>query len=160
MDQPTAGLWALAIAAWFVASVAYRIGSGKGLFARRSPGAVFVERWASGRAGTGPLARLSTARNCLQVQVTASELLVSPHFPFSLAFMPEIYDYDKRIALAAVRKVTRLDGRLADTVEIAYARPDGSEAMLLLRLTQSRGFLERIQEAGAARPPQWRNDPQ
>jgi hypothetical protein len=154
IDQSTAGLWALAIALWFVASVAYRIGSGKGLFARPSPGAVFVERWASGRAGTGPIARLSTARNCLQVQVTGSELLVSPHFPFSLGFMPEIYDYDKRIALDAVRKVTRLDGRLADTVEIAYGKPDGSQALLLLRLTQSRRFLERIQGPGAAASPQ------
>ena len=95
MDPNAAGLGALAIAAWFLGSIAYRIGSGKGVFARPDPQAVFVERWASARAGHGPIARLATARNCLQVQLTPTELVVTPHFPFTLGFMPELYDYDR-----------------------------------------------------------------
>ena len=104
MEKATAGTWVFAVVAWFVASIAYRLISGKGVFARRSANAVFTERWASGRSGTGLVSRLSTARNCLQVQVTPHELVVTPHFPFALAFVPELYDLDKHIAVKAVRK--------------------------------------------------------
>jgi hypothetical protein len=64
----------------------------------------FVERWASARPGSGLVARLSTARNCMQVQVTATELRIHPHFPFTLGFMPELYD---------LRQSSRLGGSYA-----------------------------------------------
>ena len=117
------------------------------------PHALFVERWASARAGNGPIARLATARNCLQVQLTATELVVTPHFPFTLGFMPELYDYDKRIALDSVMHASHLGGRRSRVVEIAYLKRDGSHAVLLLRLSGGDRFVDLVRSASAAAPP-------
>ncbi|MFY9510496.1 MAG: hypothetical protein WAQ05_05935 [Rubrivivax sp.] len=144
MDQLSAGFWALLIFAWFAGSIAYRIGSRKGLFARPRPGAQFVERWASGRSGTGLMARLSTARNCLQVQITAQELLVTPQFPFTLGFMPEIYDLDKRIALKSVRKAVDLGGGFARAVEVSYVQSNGQAGTLQLLLKRGEPFIAQL----------------
>lgn len=140
MDPSSAGLWALAIVGWFVASVVWRLVSGRGLFARPRSAALFVERWASGRSGTGPVARLATARNCLQVQLTADELVITPHFPFTLGFMPELYDFDKRVRLDAIVRVQRLGGRFAEAIELNYTRHDGTDAVLQLLLRQGERF--------------------
>lgn len=144
MDQASAGTWALAIAAWFVASVAYRVVSRKGVFAHRRPDAVFVERWASGRSGSGLLSRLSTARNCLQVQLTPDELVITPHFPFTLGFVPEIYDLDKRITVKSVRRAVHLGGTYAQAVELTYSQPDGTEGVLQLLLRQGEVFVGKV----------------
>lgn len=152
-------LWAFAIFAWFAASVAWRRAFGKPLFARPRADAVFVERWASGRAGRGLVARLSTTRNCLQVQVTGQELIVTPHFPVTVGFMPEIYGLDHRIPLSAVRSALIVGGRRIQAVEVQYDRPDDDPGVLQLLLRQGEAFIAALQAgrprdrgAEAARP--------
>jgi len=145
--QFPSSLWVLAIIAWFAASVAYRFVARKGIFASPQPAAAFAERWASGRFGTGLISRLSTARNCLQVQVTARELIVTPHFPFTLGFMPEIYDLDQRIPVVSVRKAASLGGAFAQAIEITYLRQDGKEGALQLLLRRGDEFLHHLQAA-------------
>lgn len=146
------GLWAAGIAAWFMASLLHRSITGKGVFARPRPDALFVERWASGRAGTGLLARLSTARHCLQVQVTPQALQVTPQFPFILGFMAELYGLDQNVPLAQVRRVEHLGGRFAQAIEVAIVRPDGSPDVLQLLLRQGDAFVARLEAARAGAP--------
>jgi len=138
-------LWAFAIFAWFAASVAWRHFFGKPLFARPLPDAVFVERWASGRAGKGLIARLSTTRRGLQVQVTGRELIVTPHFPVTLGFMPEIYGLDHRIPLTAVRSALIVGGRRIQAVEVQYERPGDDTGVLQLLLKRGQDFVAAVQ---------------
>ena len=146
MDPSYAGLWALLIALWFVASAVYRRANGRPLHAAREPGAVFVARWVSARFGASLLSRLSTARNCVQVQVTRAEIVVTPHFPFTLGFLAEIYGYDRRIRLADVKSVLIVGGHFTPVVEVQYLDAQGREAALQLLLRRAVDFV------AAARP--------
>jgi hypothetical protein len=137
VDQVSAGLWALLIFGWFAASVAYRLVAGKAIFASANGDAVFVERWSSGRAGAGLLAKLSAGRNCLQVQITPTELIVTPHFPFTLGFLPEIYDFDARVKLQDVQSAVLLGGAFVQAVEVIYR--NGADESCTLQLLLRRG---------------------
>jgi hypothetical protein len=139
--QASAGLWAALIAAWFALSIAYRRYRGNPLFATPGADAVFVERWASGRFGTGLMARLSTAKNCLQVEVRDGALRIHPHVPITLGFVPELYGMDQVIPLTQVRSVAILDGRRAKIVEVTVAPAPGKEQTLLLLLRRAEAFI-------------------
>src|SRR5438045_2200882 len=86
--------WVLAV--WIVSAVV-RVGRGRPIFRPRPAGVRFAEGWRSGRSYRNMLTRLAGARSCLWVTVTADELLVGPHFPFSLGFLPEVYGLEYRI---------------------------------------------------------------
>lgn len=139
-----AGLWAAFGFLWFAASIVYRLKTGKPLFARPAPGSTFSERWASGRAGAGLLARLGTAKNCLHVQVDARSLRIHPHFPITLGFVPEIYGMDHVVPLEAVRSASILGGRYAQAVEVRYALPGGEEQVLQLLLRRAEAFIAAV----------------
>ena len=141
------GFWAAAVLLWFVASVAWRLHRGRPLIARRLPGAVFAERWASARFGTGLVARLGTAKNCLHVQVTDTALVIHPHFPFTLGFMPEVYNLDHRIPLAGIRAATIVhDGRLK-TVEVLYADGPRGTGVVQVLLRDAASFVQHCSAA-------------
>lgn len=127
--------WLAILGVWFALSVVYRRASGKPLMAGRRPDAVFAERWTSVRIGSGLLARLSTARNCMHVQVTDHELHIHPHFPFTVGFMPELYGLDKVVPLDRVRSAAILGGNRTMAVEVVFQMPDSDTetAQLLLR---------------------------
>lgn len=144
MDPNTAALWAYAIVLALIASVPYRVWSGKGVFARPRPGAVFVERWVSIRTGAGLFSRLSAGRNCLQVQVTERELIVSPHFPFSVAWVPELYDFDRRIPLERVREALIVGGERTQAVEVAYQTDGGESRVLQILMRQGAPFVKAV----------------
>ena len=99
------------------------------------------------------MARLSTARHCLQVQLTPQMLTVTPQFPFSVGFMPELYGLDHRIALADVRRVDHLGGALRQAVEVGFVRADGSPEVLQLLLRQGDTFAARLDAARSAVAP-------
>jgi hypothetical protein len=149
MTVDQAGLVAWAIFGWFAASVLWRRWQRRPLAARASPQAAFVERWASARFGSGLFARMATAKNCVQVQVVDGAIVVTPHFPFTLGFLPEVYGYDRRIPLAAVRSV-RIMGRsgFGEVVEVRHAAAEdaGREDELQLLLRRAPAFVA----AGAA----------
>jgi hypothetical protein len=122
-----------------VLSIACRRTSGKPLVASVRAGAVFTERWASARIGSGLIARLGTARNCMHVQVADSKLHLHPHFPFTLGFMPELYGLDLVVPLERISSATILGGNHAKAVEVAFRTPGGEQetAQLLLRNPES-----------------------
>jgi hypothetical protein len=144
LSQANAGLWAALVFIWLGASVIYRIAVGKPLFARTSQGSAFSERWTSGRAGNGILARMSTAKNCLHVQVDRQSLHIHPHFPITLGFVPEIYGMDHVVPLNAVRSAVILGGRHAQAVEVRYAVSGGEEQVLQLLLRNAEKFIHAV----------------
>lgn len=140
------GLWAAGALLWLALSVVSRLLTDKPLFAARRAGCLFAEGWASARIGTGLLARLGTARNCMHVQVSGDELRVHPHFPFTLGFMPELYDLDQVVALAAVRSAAIVSGHRAKVVELRYTLANGADGQMLLFLRHAEAFIERVLE--------------
>jgi hypothetical protein len=110
--------------------------------ARWSRDDAFVERWASARFGRGLMARLNTSRNNLQVRVFADRLEIHPHFPFTVAFVPELYDLDKVIALRDVRSAVIQGGLRKQLVEVVYTDASGDEAVLLLLLRKAPAFVQ------------------
>lgn len=147
-DPHAAGLWAGLLFAWLALSIAFRWTLGKPILARAHDDTAFVERWASVRPGSGLMARLSTARNCMHVQVTANELRIHPHFPFTLGFMPELYDLDRVVALKTVRAATILGGNAAKLVEVKYQAANGKEAVLYLLLRKGESFVAAVLGTG------------
>ena len=144
LGELPSGLWLALFAAWLVLSVWWRRRQHNPVFARPSPGHTFAERWASGRAGHGLLARLGTARNCLHVQVACGELRVHPHFPFTLGFMPELYGLDHVVPLGSIRSAVILGGNYAKAVEVRYSLSTGQEAVLQLLLRNAEGFIHAV----------------
>ena len=143
--------WLLLFAVWLVASVACRLYLRKPLWASTSPHARFSERWVSARMGSGLVARLGTARNCMHVQVTGTGLAIHPHFPFTLGFMPEIYDLDHVIPLDQVMAATILSDGRAKAVEVRYRLPDGRDNAAQLLIKDAAGFVAAVR---APRRPQ------
>lgn len=112
------------------ASLIWRRINGKPIFAPKASDAVFVERRTSGRARSGVRA-IGGARNCLTVAVTRNELLVAPHFPFTLMFLPEVWGLEHRVPLSRVKSVASRHGLFGPDVEVVFE--DGSGLVLRLR---------------------------
>lgn len=144
LSQIPSGFWAGLFLLWLASSVVYRLYFTKPLLATTLPNATFSERWASTRIGTGLVARLGTARNCIHVQVTATELKIHPHFPFTLGFMPEIYDLDHTIPLEKLRSATILSDGRAKAVEVKYTTHGGNDGTAHLLLRDAETFVHAV----------------
>lgn len=142
-----------AIIAWFAASIVYRLVKGKPVFATAARDALFAEGWASGRCGSGLLARLSAARNCLHVQIAGNAIRISPHFPFTLGFIPETYSMDMHIPLEQVARVSVIGGHRTKAVEVVFKGPDGKESSLQLLLRGGEAFRDVLQSQASALDP-------
>lgn len=142
--EANAGLFAALIFLWFAVSIAYRMALHKPIFASRQAGDVFVERWASGRSGSGLIGRLSSARNCLHIRVDAASIRIHPHFPFTLGFVPEVYGMDHLVPLSAVRTARILGGAYSKAVEVNYVLPNGQAHVLQLLLKNAEGFIRAV----------------
>lgn len=143
-DQFTFGMWAGIALLWLALSIVYRRSMGKPLVAHARPGSRFMEGWASVRVGTGLMSRLGSARNCMQVQVTADVLHIHPHFPFTVGFMPELYDLDKVIPLSSIRSATILGGSRAKAVEVRYLTARKEEGVVHLLLRNAEAFIHAV----------------
>ena len=140
-SQLPISFWPLAIAALLVLSILFRLQTDKPLFARRLEAAKFSEVWASARVGTGPLARRGTAKNCIHIQITDKSLEVHPHFPFTLGFMPEIYNLDHRIPLSEITSVSILGAGRLSTVEVKYAIRSGETGVAQFLVKDAASFI-------------------
>lgn len=80
-----------------VSSVVYRLSKAKPLLKPDFLDSRFNTTWCSGRSDRNILARLTGAKNLLWIIVTRDHLHVSPHFPFNLMFLPEVFGWDHRI---------------------------------------------------------------
>ncbi|MBS0410209.1 MAG: hypothetical protein JSR86_09865 [Proteobacteria bacterium] len=137
---------------WIAASVVYRKRRGKPIFPRPPNDAIFVERTASGASRKNLLTRIGGASNCLVVAVCPDRVVISTWFPFSLMFLPEIYDLEFDIPLQAIRQVreTRLMVLLRSFL-LTFALPDGRERTIHLRLRNPDAFLAALSRNEAVR---------
>lgn len=91
-----------------VLSIAYRLYKSKPIFRPNFEQVRFLETWRSGWSNRDTLTRLGGARNCLWIAVTQNELWISPHFPFNLLFIPEVFHLDFRIPGKAIVEMTHM----------------------------------------------------
>lgn len=132
MDGEPFPVWLFAMAwGWIAlvlgASALYRKTNGKPIIPRLPTNALYAERFASGR----------WANNALIVAVTKDALGVTPYFPFTLGFLPEIYRLEHHIALKRIRRVTVRASAWNMNVVIDYG-PD--ERTLKLRVRDVDAF--------------------
>lgn len=123
------GFYAVVIAA----SIAYRQATLKPLSAVRPSAPLFMETWVSGRSLTHLLARNGISLGLL-VAVTRRELIVQPHFPFTLAFLPEYFDLDHVVQRSQMRSVNEVIVGLFGTslaVEVKFETPRGDRTLQL-----------------------------
>lgn len=130
------------LAGWTAASIVYRRASHKPVRPTAPPDALYVERRTSGRNLRTLLGRIGGARNCLLVYVTAHDVVVTPHFPFTLMFLPEIYGLELSVPRAQVRLSERRT--LVGRKSIIVSR-QGEGDLLELRLRDVSGFQNAVQ---------------
>ena len=136
---------------WIGASVVYRLTRGKPILFFGVRNAKFQERRASGHSKSSWFTRFGGAENCMVVAVTNNHVVIRPWFPFTLMFLPEIYDLehelphqnlvDAKVCHTWLR--TRIDLEFRDssgqtkTVGLYLRDPDGFLSMLPVEVTRS-----------------------
>jgi hypothetical protein len=115
------------------ASILYRLQKAKPIMMIDAPAFRFSETWCSGRSNRNSLARLAFAKDFLWVAVTDTELHVSPHFPFSLMFLPEAFGLDHQVRGRQIMDVQQVSSKLfGDGVLVKYRHATGDEEKLEL----------------------------
>lgn len=113
----------------------------------------YREGWISGYSHRGLLTFLGGARNCLTVTVTDSLLTVHPNFPFSLFFLPEVYDLDHRIPLEQLRSVEKKQKFFSTAVDVTYETARGVLRTVSIFVRDKDQFVYSIQMAARALLP-------
>ena len=129
---------------WVGLSFAYRKWKHKDVIAERPADAAFLETWTSGNSNRSFLAKIGGARNCLLVAVTQDSLIVRPHFPFNLLFLPQIFDLDHVIPRTHIRSVTAKTGLFGETAEVVFSVASEDTRTIELRLRQPQQFLQAV----------------
>lgn len=111
-------------------SVTYRLAKGKPIFRPSFAHVRFLETWRSGRSPRDALTRLSPRQRWLWVAVTNDELWVSPHFPFTLLFLPEAFHLDFRIPGKTIIQMTEKESAGNHLVLIRFRHATGEEDSL------------------------------
>ncbi|MDH7975803.1 hypothetical protein QH494_26770 [Sphingomonas sp. AR_OL41] len=114
-------------------SVAFRRINDKPIIPRLPDNARYAERAVSGRSLRSVITRIGGARNCLLVAVTGDRLIVTPFFPFTLMFLPELYGLEANIPSAAIRDVRSTTSMFQRVVIIAWDQPGRQEIELRVR---------------------------
>ncbi len=79
-----------------IASIVYRYVKKKPFFYKENPDANYQEKWRSGHA-CNIFQMFGGARNCLWFSILKDEIIICPHFPFNLLFLPEIWGCEHHI---------------------------------------------------------------
>jgi hypothetical protein len=128
-------------------SVFYRLQKRKPIMKSDFPAPHFTEIWCSGRSDRNALARLPIAKNILWMIVTKEELHVSPHFPFSLMFLPEAFGLDHRVPGGTIMNVRETDSALLGrSVVVKYRHATGDEEYLELWVNDLPGLMRALAE--------------
>lgn len=150
-------LFVVGILTWLVGvtalSAVIRIRRERPIFARVPDDAIFTEKRTSGRSLRNFISRFGGANNALLVVVTPQRLIVQPHFPLTLMFLPGIYGLELELNATQLRKAEEKNGPFRKTVLLEYALPSRGDERLELRLRNPEGFLKAIQVLKARRPP-------
>jgi len=136
------------LAFWIGASVLFRRNSSKPIIPRAPADASFIETGCSGRSLANVITRIGGARNCLLVYVRDGELVVTPTFPFTLMFLPEIYGLEVRAPIKEIEAHIK-DGLFGPTVQIDFHM--GFRPSFELRLRDRNGLLLALKGASNAR---------
>lgn len=126
-----------------LASVAYRTLKGKQYPSTPAQDVRFTEKWVSGASHKNLLTKIGGARNCLSVTLSSSALFVRPMFPFSLMFLPEVYDLEHFIPRSKIRRVEPGGGGAAGSVLIEF-ESGGREKRIELTLRKHEEFLRAV----------------
>ena len=140
-------LW---VGGWLIASAFYRRIKGKPVVPRAPSDAVFHENWCSGRSLRNTLTRIGGARNCLMVYVRGNELAVTPKFPFTLLFLPEVFGLDVRVPVTSITAVERAP--VGGGLRIAFA--EGGPPPMELKLRDESGLLRHLGKTVTERRPE------
>ena len=132
-------LW---IGGWIAASIWFRRANGKPIIPQKPTDAAFCEDWCSGRSLRNGLTRIGGARNCLLVYVSDGHLVVTPRFPFTLMFLPELYGLDLRVSTGSIASVEPAQHFWGRPLRVAFHSPD--LAPIELRLHDERLFLDSL----------------
>lgn len=141
--------WVFALAG---VSALVRVRRGKPVFAHVPKDAIFTEKWASGRSFRNLITRFGRANNALLVAVTPTKLIVRPHFPFTLLFLPEIYGLELEVTPSQLRGAEERQVLWRKSVVVEYALPGRGDEQMELRLKDRAGFLDAIQTLKGRRP--------
>jgi hypothetical protein len=127
------GITAIVLIGIITGSIVYRLQKSKPILKSEFSEPRFSDKWCSGRSDRNALARLAIAKNILWVTVTNKELHVSPHFPFSLIFLPEAFGLDHRIPGRTILDVQEVSSTsLGRGVLVKYRHATGDEENLEL----------------------------
>jgi len=126
----------------FVISAVYRWRHNKPLLTRKPTDASFLETWTSGHSNRSILTKLGGARSCLLVAVTPNHLVVRPHFPFNLLFLPEVYDLDYVIPRKDIRSVKEKARTFGNSIEVVFSSSSAEQRSIELRLRHPKQFLK------------------
>lgn len=132
-------LW---IGGWIAASIWFRRTNGKPIIPQKPTDAVFCEDWCSGRSLRNGLTRIGGARNCLLIYVSDGQLVVTPRFPFTLMFLPEIYGLDLRVSIASIASVEPAQHLWDRVLRISFHSAD--LAPIELKLHDERRFIDSL----------------
>jgi hypothetical protein len=132
------------IGLWLGASIVYRKSRGKPLFSRKPPDALFFESSGSGHSNRNFFTKLGGAHSCLSVAVTNEAVLTQPCFPFSLMFLPEVYDLEHKIQRRHLRSVTPKKLLFGRSVELEFTTLEGESRSIELCLRGLDRFLEAL----------------
>ena len=130
------------IGGWIAASIWFRRAHGKPIIPQKPIDAVFCEDWCSGRSLRNVLTRVGGARNCLLIYVADGQLVVTPRFPFTLMFLPEIYGLDVRAPIATIASVEPVQHFWVRALQVSFH--SGDPAPIELKLDDERRFIDSV----------------
>ena len=149
------GMAALCVGGALIASIFFRLMKGGPVVPRAPSDAVFHESWRSGRSLRNALTRFGGARNCLMVYVQGNELVITPKFPFTLMFLPEIFGLEVKAPVTSIAAVERTSGPVGRVLRITFA--EGGPPPMEVTLRDENGLIRHlgktVADAGAQTPP-------
>ena len=110
---------------------------------KNDPKVIFSERFATGYSHKSFITRILVATNCLTVILTKSQLTIRTFFPLTLFI--GICDLEHQIQLS---NITGLENR-GKITKIEFNKKDGTSRTISLRLRDTAGFLNALQESDA-----------
>jgi hypothetical protein len=113
-------------------SVLYRALQGKPFVPPKVAAAQFYETWRSGRSNKTWLAQYAGFPNCLWIVVTQEYLMVGPHFPFMLLFLPEVFGMEYRIPGRNILAIEDRAALLPQGVQIRFRHATGDEESFVM----------------------------
>ena len=140
----------LCLCAMAAASAAWRSSHGRPVITGRPEEAVFYQGWASGRSRKNLFTLIFHANNCITVAVTPTMLVILPHFPFNLLFVPQISDLEHYVPRAAVRVSDIGQWLFRRWVRVEWIGQDGRPGAVDLALLDPDAFLAALGSGGSA----------